>query len=65
MRGSAKWRLVKKLKRLLRNQVTALQFFARLIKLVFLKALPLMKNFTDNSVKCHSQLEATQKCMTE
>ena len=65
MCGSAKWRLVKKLKRLLQNQVTALQFFARLIKLVFLKALPLMKNFTDNSVKCHSQLEATQKCMME
>ena len=56
----AKRRLIK-LEGWLQNQVTALKFFVNLIKLAFLKALTIMRDFTDNTEfnKCRSRLVTT------
>jgi len=56
----AKQRLIK-LEGLLQTQVTASQFFVNLIKLAFLEAVTITKDFTDNTEfnKRRSQLVAT------
>ena len=59
----AKRRLIK-LEGLLKNQVTASQFFVNLLKLAFLNALTVTKDFTKNPEfnKHRSQIEAAQNC---
>ena len=52
----AKRRLIK-LEGLLQNQVTALQFFINLIKLAFLNALTITKDFTENPDLINAALE--------
>ena len=45
----AKRQLIKKLEGLFKNQVSAMWFFVKLLKLAFLKVLTFMKDFPDNT----------------
>ena len=46
-----------KLEGLLQNQVTASQFFVNLIKLAFLNALTIMKDFNENAELINAALD--------